>query len=134
LDLRPEVRVLPREAREAARKAKEAARGNNKTKRCDLIFSDKLAAAQSKDYAGTMSFSSSRAIPPVAPRKPAVIGLHQAILPLRGKPLNTDTVTMERMLQNVEFSTLIQTIGAGVGAGFRCRRKPLWQDHHHDRC
>ena len=44
--------------------------------------------------------------------------LHQAILPLRGKPLNTDSVTMERMLQNQEFSTIIQTIGAGVGQDF----------------
>jgi topoisomerase-4 subunit B len=38
-----------REAREAARKAKEAARGNKKTK-VDAVISDKLAAAQSKDY------------------------------------------------------------------------------------
>ncbi|HPM07936.1 MAG TPA: toprim domain-containing protein, partial [Bacilli bacterium] len=44
--------------------------------------------------------------------------LHQAILPLRGKPLNTDNVTMERMLKNEEFSTIISTIGAGVGQNF----------------
>jgi topoisomerase-4 subunit B len=39
-------------------------------------------------------------------------------LPLRGKPLNTDTVSMERMIENLEMSTLIQTIGAGVGQDF----------------
>ncbi|MCI1244964.1 MAG: type IIA DNA topoisomerase subunit B [Bacilli bacterium] len=104
------------QARNAARKAKEAARGN-KQKKVDFILSDKLAQAQSKDYAQNELFIVEGDSAGGSAKK-GRDRLHQAILPLRGKPLNTDNVTLERMLQNVEFSTLIQTIGAGVGQDF----------------
>ncbi len=103
-------------AREAARKAREEARSTKKKKQ-DVILSDKLTPAQSKDYkhcelfivegdsaGGTARTGRNR--------------LYQAILPLRGKPLNTDSITMDRMLKNEEFATLINTIGAGVGQNF----------------
>lgn len=43
----------------------------------------------------------------------------QAILPLRGKPLNTERAHLEKLLQNKEIVSIIQSLGAGVGADFQ---------------
>jgi topoisomerase-4 subunit B len=44
--------------------------------------------------------------------------VHQAILPLRGKPLNTERATIDKVLGNKEILSVVQAIGAGVGADF----------------
>lgn len=103
-------------ARLAARKAKESLRKTKKTKN-DLVLSGKLTPAQSKEYIKNELFivegeSAGGTARTGRDRK------HQAILPLRGKPLNTDTSTTEKMLKNEEFATLISTIGAGYGQNF----------------
>ncbi len=103
-------------ARIAARKAKDEARGNKKVKQ-EMILSDKLTPAQSKEYVLNELFIV-EGDSAGGTAKSGRDRLHQAILPLRGKPLNTDSITMEQMLKNAEFATLINTIGAGVGANF----------------
>lgn len=104
-------------ARIAARKAKEEARGNKKGSKQEIILSDKLTPAQSKDYLKNELFIV-EGDSAGGTAKSGRDRLHQAILPLRGKPLNTDNITMEQMMKNTEFATLINTIGAGVGQNF----------------
>lgn len=42
----------------------------------------------------------------------------QAILPLRGKPLNTERAQLDKILKNKEILSIIQAIGGGIGAEF----------------
>ena len=103
-------------ARIAARKAKEEARSSKKTKQ-DLILSDKLTPAQSKDYAKNELFIVEGDSAGGTAKK-GRDRLHQAILPLRGKPLNTDSISIDKLVHNEEFATIINTIGAGFGQSF----------------
>ncbi|MCD8209730.1 MAG: type IIA DNA topoisomerase subunit B [Coprobacillus sp.] len=103
-------------ARLAARKAKDEARSNKKVKQ-DIILSDKLTPAQSKDYMKNELFIVEGNSAGGSAKK-GRDRVHQAILPLRGKPLNTDSVSLERLLKNEEFATIINTIGAGYGQSF----------------
>ncbi|MCQ2799488.1 MAG: type IIA DNA topoisomerase subunit B [Bacilli bacterium] len=105
-----------KEVREAARKAREQARGAKK-KVQDVMISDKLASAQSKDYKNNELFIV-EGDSAGGSAKSGRDRLHQAILPLRGKPLNTHNVSNQAIIDNLEFSTLIQTIGAGFGDDF----------------
>lgn len=102
-------------ARLAARKAKEEVR--NKKKKETIILSDKLTPAQSKDYELNELFiveGDSAGGSAKKGRNPK----YQAILPLRGKPLNTDSITLDKLLKNEEIATIINTIGAGYGQNF----------------
>ncbi len=103
-------------ARLAARKAKDEIHNSKKLK-SDVILSNKLTPAQSKDYDKNELFI----VEGQSAGGTAKNGrdrLHQAILPLRGKPLNTDSVSVERMLKNEEFAALVNTIGAGFSDNF----------------
>ena len=108
--------VASQTARLAARKAKEEARSNKKPKQ-EVILSDKLTPAQSKDYAKNELFIVEGDSAGGTAKK-GRDRLHQAILPLRGKPLNTDSISIDRLVHNEEIATIINTIGAGFGQSF----------------
>ncbi|MCL4108502.1 UNVERIFIED_CONTAM: hypothetical protein GTU68_046783 [Idotea baltica] len=55
----------------------------------------------------------------------AVMGrnsIHQAILPLKGKILNTESLPLSKVVKNQEISDLIETLGTGVGPNFDIHR------------
>ena len=108
--------VASQTARLAARKAKEEARSSKKTKQ-DVILSDKLTPAQSKEYAKNELFIVEGDSAGGTAKK-GRDRLHQAILPLRGKPLNTDSISIDKLVHNEEIATIINTIGAGFGQSF----------------
>lgn len=104
------------QARLAARKAKDEARSTKKAKQ-EIILSDKLTPAQSKEYLKNELFIVEGDSAGGTAKK-GRDRIHQAILPLRGKPLNTDSISMDKLLHNEEIATIINTIGAGFGQSF----------------
>jgi DNA gyrase subunit B len=46
----------------------------------------------------------------------------QAILPLRGKVLNTESLSTPKVMGNQEISDLVETLGTGIGPNFDIRR------------
>lgn len=99
----------------AARQAKEVARAKNSIDNLTLV--GKLAACTGKkpelnelfivegDSAGGTA-------------KQARVRQTQAILPLRGKPLNVEKKRIEQVLANEEIRTIISALGAGYGGDF----------------
>ncbi|MFD1360480.1 DNA topoisomerase IV subunit B [Lentibacillus salinarum] len=109
--------IRAREAREAARKAREESRSGKKKKRKDTLLSGKLTPAQSKNPEKNELYlvegdSAGGSAKQGRDRK------FQAVLPLRGKVINTEKAKIQDILKNEEISTIIHTIGAGVGGDF----------------
>src|SRR5690242_21374196 len=52
----------------------------------------------------------------------------QAILPLRGKILNVERASMDKVVANTEIQSLIAAIGGGIGADFDLARTRYGKD------
>ena len=102
--------ISARKAREAAKKARENVREKNKKKEKALKFDSKLADCYSKDRSKceiyiTEGDSASGNL------KMARNNEFQAVMPVRGKILNTQKATIAQIQKNQEIMTMIDAFG-----------------------
>ena len=104
-------------ARIAARKARDEIRKGKRVGKGEKVLSGKLAPAQTKD-ARIKELFLVEGDSAGGSAKQGRDSHYQAILPLRGKVLNTEKCTLSDIEKNEELNTLIYTLGAGVGPDF----------------
>lgn len=102
------------QARQAAREAREKARKGKGKNKSERIISGKLVHAQSKD-ATKKELYLVEGDSAGGSAKQGRDSKYQAILPLRGKVLNTEHCTLEQVEKNEELNTIIHTLDCGIG-------------------
>ncbi len=109
--------VQAAKAREAARKAREEIRSGKKGKALSSNLGGKLTPAQSKDVTKNELFIV-EGDSAGGSAKQGRESKYQAILPLKGKPMNTEKKSLSEIVKNEEFQAIILALGAGVGSDF----------------
>lgn len=107
-------------ARSAARKARKDARSTKKKLNEKVLLSGKLTPAQSKIPMEKELFL----VEGDSAGGSAKLGRnrkYQAILPLKGKVVNTEKAKLIDILKNEEIGTIINTVGAGIGSEFNIK-------------
>lgn len=107
--------MLAAKVREAARKEKEITRAKNAIDNFNLVGKltpctgkkpekNELFIVEGDSAGGTCKQARARS--------------YQAVLPLRGKPLNAEKKRIDQVLANEEIRTLISALGSGIGEDF----------------
>lgn len=107
--------LLAAKVREAARKEKEITRAKNSLENFNLVGKlssctgkkperNELFIVEGDSAGGTCKQARNRSF--------------QAILPLRGKPLNAEKKRIDQVLDNEEIRTIISALGSGIGEDF----------------
>jgi DNA gyrase subunit B len=115
LDVILKKAVVAARVREAARKEKEITRAKNSIENFNLVGKlssctgkkperNELFIVEGDSAGGTAKQARNRSF--------------QAILPLRGKPLNAEKKRIDQVLANEEIRTIISALGSGIGEDF----------------
>ena len=105
--------ISAKKTRDAAKKARDAARGKNKKKEKALKFDSKLADCNGTDRTKceiyiTEGDSASGNLKMARSRE------FQAVMPVRGKILNTQKATLDKIQKNAEIMTMIDAFGLTI--------------------
>ena len=112
--------VLCRKSREdpERRRKKQRQTCSDQVRSISFDSNGKLANCESRDASRNVKFSSWREIPRAVRRKTARNRQFQAILPIRGKILNVEKASIDKVLANAEIKSMINAFGCGFSEGY----------------
>ena len=114
--------------REASRKAKDLARKKNSLDVAQLV--GKLSSCTGRNAAESELFIVEGDSAGGSAQAGSGTRRTQAILPLRGKPLNAEKKRLEEVLANEEFRSIITAPGDGHRRGLQHQKSEIRQGHH----